>query len=448
MKMKVRKVLIRVFLVILVVITAALVVRAVLNYTEGRRLARTLADLKGRGVPLSVADLVPSCPEEENAARLWKAAEELLVFDREDAKVINEANQTFIRGNPLTAEQVEAVSLLIEKNRAAIQLVSEAAAKSCFQYGDPKANAVLREMPKAVEMLRVSRLLVFAAVFAAERGDMRGALERLRTSFRFAAKVADEGPLIMGLVAIAEQKLFLYGLGRVAQGRAMDSELLGPLIQELEPGPWSQLLGKSLRGERIFFLDAGRLLIRGGPGGDQQAVVGKTGIAEKLLLWLGRPVIKHDLIRGLLKYDEVEAQARLPFYETKEFREKHEQEINALPWYAILSRLALPNLGAAFLKQATIEALILTARAGLACKIYRNQTGRYPENLAALVPGILPEVPVDPFTGKPLIYRLEGGGFVVYSLGSNGKDDGGRMTYEVTQLIMDKDDDWSWRESY
>ncbi len=66
--------------------------------------------------------------------------------------------------------------------------------------------------------------------------------------------------------------------------------------------------------------------------------------------------------------------------------------------------------------------------------------------LDALVPGILTEVPIDPFTGKPLVYRREGEGFIVYSLGSNQKDDGGRSTSMITQLVMDKDDDWSWRE--
>ncbi|MDH4270486.1 MAG: hypothetical protein OEW18_00770 [Candidatus Aminicenantes bacterium] len=444
MKMKVRKVLVRVLLVLLVVVTAALVVRAVFNYTEGRKLARTLADLKGRGIPLSVADLTSPCPEENNAGRLWKAAEELLVFDKEDARVINEANQAFIRGNPFEPGQVDALSRLIEKNRQAIQLVVEAAGKPCFQYGDLKVNAVMKELPKAVEMLRASRLLVFDAVFLAERGDMEGALGRLGAGFRFASKVADEGPLIMGLVAIAEQKLFLYGLGRAAQGRSIETELLLQGLQEFEPGSWKETLSKSVRGERVFFLDGGRLLIRGGR--DQQALLGKTFIDERFLLWLGRPLIKNDFIRGLLKYEEVEAQARRPYYETRKFWRRHDQEISALPWYAVLSRMAMPMMDAALLKQATLEALALTARTGLACKVYRNQTGRYPENLAVLVPGIFPEVPVDPFTGKPLIYRLEGGGFIVYSLGSNEKDDGGRMTYEITQLIMDKDDDWSWRE--
>jgi len=447
MKMKVRKVLIRVFLVALIVVTAVLVVRAVFNYTEGRKLAQTLADLKGRGVPLSVARLAPLCPEVDNAGRLWKAAEELLVFDKDDAKVINEANKTFIRGIPFAAGQVEAVSRLIEKNRQAIQLVMEAAEKPCFQYGDRKANAVLRELPKGVGvvMLRVSRLLVFDAVLSAERGDVQGALGRIRAGFRFASKIADEGPLIMGLIAIAEQKLFLYGLGRVAQGRAIETGLLLPLLEEFKAGSWKETLSKSVRGERLFFLDGGRLLIRGGR--DQQAFIGKTGFGERLLLWLGRPVIKHDIIRGLLRYEEVVAQARRPFYEAKDFWEKNDREIRTLPWYAILSRLAMPQMSVVLSKEATVEALVLTARIGLACKIYKNQTGRYPESLAVLVPGIFPEEPIDPFTGKPFVYRLEGGGFIVYSLGSNERDDGGRMTFEVTKLVMDKDDDWAWREA-
>lgn len=93
-----------------------------------------------------------------------------------------------------------------------------------------------------------------------------------------------------------------------------------------------------------------------------------------------------------------------------------------------------------------LEATILASRTGLACRLYKNKTGEYPENLEKLVPEILSEVPVDPFTGKALVYRREGPGFIVYSLGSNEKDDGGRSTYNITQLVMEKDDDFSWRE--
>jgi hypothetical protein len=82
----------------------------------------------------------------------------------------------------------------------------------------------------------------------------------------------------------------------------------------------------------------------------------------------------------------------------------------------------------------------------LACRVFKARTGRYPDSLAELVPDLLPAVPIDPFTGDPLVYRREGEGFVVYSLGSNQKDDGGRSTWTVSQLVTERDDDWTWRE--
>ena len=88
-----------------------------------------------------------------------------------------------------------------------------------------------------------------------------------------------------------------------------------------------------------------------------------------------------------------------------------------------------------------------TGQIALACKIYRNQEGRWPENIASLVPDILEKEPVDPFTGNPYIYKLQEDGFIVYSVGSNEKDDEGRGTFQVTKLVTEKDDDWAWRES-
>ena len=79
--MKASKILIKIGLVLLIVMAAVLVVRAIFNYTEGRKLARLLPSLKARGVPLMAKDLAVPCPDEDNAARLWKAAESLLTTE-------------------------------------------------------------------------------------------------------------------------------------------------------------------------------------------------------------------------------------------------------------------------------------------------------------------------------------------------------------------------------
>jgi hypothetical protein len=61
----------------------------------------------------------------------------------------------------------------------------------------------------------------------------------------------------------------------------------------------------------------------------------------------------------------------------------------------------------------------------IALELYHHDHGRYPDNLSALAPG-LPEIPADRITGEPIRYRVVDGEPVVYSVGADRKDDGGR----------------------
>lgn len=62
-----------------------------------------------------------------------------------------------------------------------------------------------------------------------------------------------------------------------------------------------------------------------------------------------------------------------------------------------------------------------------AVRLHKQRTGSYPRSLEALGLG---ETAIDPFTGKPLIYRVDAqAGFQLYSAGVNSKDDGGRAPY-------------------
>jgi len=75
-------------------------------------------------------------------------------------------------------------------------------------------------------------------------------------------------------------------------------------------------------------------------------------------------------------------------------------------------------------------ACVDSARTALAALRYKAKHGRLPEKLDALVPHFVQRVPRDPFDAKPLRYRKEKAGFVVYAVGTNGKDDGGRTEYD------------------
>jgi hypothetical protein len=62
---------------------------------------------------------------------------------------------------------------------------------------------------------------------------------------------------------------------------------------------------------------------------------------------------------------------------------------------------------------------------------YQRDHGRYPEKLNELVPKYLVSLPDDVFSGKPLIYRPDGKGYLLYSVGPNGTDDEGRGSDDV-----------------
>ena len=67
--------------------------------------------------------------------------------------------------------------------------------------------------------------------------------------------------------------------------------------------------------------------------------------------------------------------------------------------------------------------LLLTA---LALRAYRLEHGKYPSTLSTLVPGYLKVAPHDPLTVDAILkYRPTRNGYLLYSVGPDGKDDGG-----------------------
>jgi hypothetical protein len=64
-------------------------------------------------------------------------------------------------------------------------------------------------------------------------------------------------------------------------------------------------------------------------------------------------------------------------------------------------------------------------RLAAALAVYRADHGQYPDKLDALMPDMLPQLPVDLYHAKSLVYKRETDGYLLYSTGENGVDDGG-----------------------
>jgi hypothetical protein len=86
-------------------------------------------------------------------------------------------------------------------------------------------------------------------------------------------------------------------------------------------------------------------------------------------------------------------------------------------------------------RQAELNALIAT----LGILRYKQDKGVLPENLPQLgYAGYLKQLPMDPFSPSPLVYRVTGDDFILYSFSEDCDDDGGQHT---DWAIVDADGD-------
>lgn len=94
-----------------------------------------------------------------------------------------------------------------------------------------------------------------------------------------------------------------------------------------------------------------------------------------------------------------------------------------------------------FTKRAWYDLTVLATEIMIAIELFRNQYGEAPNSLDALVPDLLPQLPVDPLHGGPIGYTRDGdepAGYLLYTFGRDGQDDGG---------YVNPDDPWRARES-
>ena len=73
------------------------------------------------------------------------------------------------------------------------------------------------------------------------------------------------------------------------------------------------------------------------------------------------------------------------------------------------------------------SAYVATMRGLMAVERYRMKHKKWPAKLADAVPEFLNAVPTDPFDGKPIRMVRVAGGVIVYSVGYDGVDDGGKL---------------------
>lgn len=99
----------------------------------------------------------------------------------------------------------------------------------------------------------------------------------------------------------------------------------------------------------------------------------------------------------------------------------------------LMTLVATPNYKPAVAKSAKIETQRRIAITAIALERHERTNNKYPPNLEVLVPQYISKIPNDCMNGQPLQYRTNGDtSFVLYSVGEDGRDNGGDPTPTVS----------------
>ena len=255
-------------------------------------------------------------------------------------------------------------------------------------------------------------------------GEGDDALALCGNALKCASHVRDIPTLTADLMGAALINIPLENLPRLVSSGDFSDEAIEAFIPILESAAGREAFAQTIDAERfgpIQWFNRLDTAPRGWAKGGDFRLLLYTSPSLRFLRYRDELVLL-ELMRPL-----VEA-ANRPFYEVwpalEEWEKLRQQRLGGGA-YPATKMFISEHLGKSFNNQAFTEARIILTRTLLALYQYHKRQGAYPENLDGLVPAYLDAVSTDPFSGQPLVYRREGMGYVLYSIGEDCQDDNG-----------------------
>jgi hypothetical protein len=419
-----RKWLRRIVLALVLLVAVVLVVRIVAGIVLQREYNAKLAELRKAGEPLKLDELAtPEIPAGENAAVYYDAAFALLEYLREMGS--RKADKVIYDKGPWTPERLVEAHKLLDPMGEALALLRKGGGLPKCRYAGYYADTDPMRMRRYAKIQAAGRLLRFASQVSLEEGKPDAAVADCVQIIRLARSL-DSDPIVLSvLVSIALDGIALKQLATVMDRSDPSSDALREAMTALgDPDDRTRFI-RALRGDRCAGLEQYSVML-----GDSTAPPNRPDLHT--IGWLARPIFLADAIRyldGMGRLIELEGtprwKARSDWYRLyAEFIQKDEggQEPS---WPLPLARWVLTALLTGVQVFEEVVARKEDAQLAIALRLFRIKNGHYPAALSELVPEFLNKLPIDPFSGKDFIYRVEGNGFIVYSVGFTGVDHGG-----------------------
>lgn len=292
-----------------------------------------------------------------------------------------------------------------------------------------------------------------AAIGELAGGEPAAACEDILALLAVTEVLAQEPLLIAGLVRIAMLEVTLGPIWNGLAQRQWQEPQLAALEERLSRLNAVADTVRVLRGERGFFLAALGAL----PINPVENHPGRALSLGRAYRHLPAAMIYQNQVNGARAFqtglfplfDPAGWRMKLPPVEDEDaFQRQFLAPYASRHPYRALANLTMPAIARVALKTARHQANLSLARVAIALERHRLALGQYPERLDELAPRFVAKLPPDPVNGEPFRYRREGTGqFLLYSIGLNQRDDGGRGAPSAKRGSPKQPadgDDWIW----
>jgi hypothetical protein len=411
----------------LILLLAGGVFYAALRYHWRHEFLQRVAAVHGLGYPVTLEELDAwyTWPEATENAAFWIL--EAAGRYREPADMNDGWDLWFLVRDPPAAPAApldDRLRTLLARHIAAnaepLKLLYEAPVlKECRYPADAKENL---EWPHSRSVTRACVLLSVEAIHHVESSNPADGVRSLLAALAVANSLASEPVLLAQHNRVHCQSLALSALERTVNRVKLNDEQWASLSHAVAEAGWPEAWMRAMVGLRC-------------------TLVGYCEHPERLDL--ERPaslVVSGFRTLGLLDrggvifmklMDESLAVRELPVHERMAAaRALNREWQNALRTFFHVresTSVILEDIE----QELTEVAQLSVAHTALAIERYRLSHGQLPTGLDNLVPVYLPRVPQDPFDGQPLRYRRLEPGFIVYSIGPDQTDDGGKQRRPV-----------------
>jgi len=409
-----------------------------------QQLETMLADLRAKGEPTSKEDLerlfVCDLPDEENMAlRLWSAAKRLMEYEipadmKKLLPVVGSA-EPLAPGERWSPDEAAAASDHLGRFESELSVIHEAVQ---LDHGCTQVNwstpMLQTNMPGLSELRSVGKVLALEALLAAQQGDSEQASAIVRDTSRIERAIDDNPTMIGQLVRLAVRANFMDCAEETVNLCGLGDRDLAELDELLRQENVRTQYKRGLLVERVIYIeDLGWAMA----GGDQDGIAKIAArcipgfASEILVLELG---VYNKLLDAI---DGPDPQALAAF-------DLAIQEAADLPRRCVMLKWLLPSLRRSCVLSMRCVGMQRALRAALAAERFRLATGRWPDDLSALVPQYLDAVPVDPFDGQPIRFKRTDEGVNIWCVGDDMVDNGGDIKRFERLSSCEKPADWGW----